>query len=1026
MKVKVSGIWEVLNNPSNYQGESLRKRYLIQNAKEKPTEEQTKHKKRKKRKESLIQNETKEPTEEQTKRKKDNFIQRICAYFGVDKDNPDQVNALKGFIAQYAKLEELGKVLFGQEFVSKAIVKDDANLEAQFKFLNEKYGYFTLSDFKNFKQVYEVCLYVAQYIKNNNNEVAEHEVAEHEVAEHEVAEHEVAEHEVAERAYKAMVLFGKDPKNALQGWEKFMGEHASNLANPIHDIFIYDLPKSGTFTLRRWQSLIKKDGMKVVKALPNADKIEAKLGKDPKDVKEMSATLAQLSYARGSKKAELANLCYHYSVSKDRFNRILDLIADGTIRFKEKDSIPEVFLDIEEEVDPAAKNQYLVKLPANDPRAMILGDITNCCQSIGGDAELCVIDGITMKNQAFYVLISTKNPIKSAEEIKWDTFEESGNRILGQGYVWRSEENNLVFDSWENKGAENDDKIVRGLPVLAQKMMAKDHSISRVLIGKSRKTPKTFKDKKNTPITESIKEGYQYTDSYDQVEIAASVQLLNARGELREKFSLDDTLEFIVSVKQAEECNKLSTQEFKTAIENRFILPALSAEDIRELSAVKAQEPNSPLCSENALSLYKDRFITLNDFLGLNPEQIKALTSYNAIEAYKTGQVTVADLKDFEVDKINALASYNAIEAYKTGQVTVADLKDFEVDKINALTSWSTIIAYRTGKVTFAALQDLEVDKIEALTSYGAQTLYKANLTFADPAKDNTLDIGIKIIKEISKHICHQEEIEISDTISAQKIEALTSYGAAYCYENGKGTVAELKDFELDKIKVLTSDNAIKAYKTGQVTVADLKDLDAEKFEALTSFYAIIAYNRGAAKAAELKDFEVDKIKALTSEDTIKAYRTGKVTFAALKDLEVDKIEALTSEDAIEAYRTGKVTFAALKDLEVNKIKALTSEDAIEAYRTGKVTFAALKELGVDEIKDILTSDKKKTFEKNNKDFFSSIFSYSDTLTKFTTSTAINAYETNGTSLIIGAALVAAGYCTFSYITGSKGGGMGI
>jgi len=143
-KPKVSGIWEILNNPENYQNENLRKKYLILNGKH-------------------------EVNEAQANRKKETFVQGIYDRFGIDKDNSEQLDKLKGFIAQYQALEELGKMIFSKEFEAKAIVKDDSDLITQFKTLNAKYEYFTEGDFKGFKQIYEVFLYVADYIENNNN-----------------------------------------------------------------------------------------------------------------------------------------------------------------------------------------------------------------------------------------------------------------------------------------------------------------------------------------------------------------------------------------------------------------------------------------------------------------------------------------------------------------------------------------------------------------------------------------------------------------------------------------------------------------------------------------------------------------------------------------------------------------------------------------------------------------------------------------------------------------------------------------
>lgn len=67
-------------------------------------------------------------------------------------------------------------------------------------------------------------------------------------------------------------------------------------------------------------------------------------------------------------------------------------------------------------------------LAKDDPLGFVLGDITNCCQRYGSDAESCVIDGYTNPNAGFLVF---------EERVK----DENGNltdekRIVSQAYVY--------------------------------------------------------------------------------------------------------------------------------------------------------------------------------------------------------------------------------------------------------------------------------------------------------------------------------------------------------------------------------------------------------------------------------------------------------------------------------------------------------------------------------------------------------------------------------------------------------------
>lgn len=67
-------------------------------------------------------------------------------------------------------------------------------------------------------------------------------------------------------------------------------------------------------------------------------------------------------------------------------------------------------------------------LEKDDPLGFVLGDLTNCCQHIGGAGEECVDDGYTNKNAGFLVF---------EENIKDEQRNPTGEtRVLGQAYVW--------------------------------------------------------------------------------------------------------------------------------------------------------------------------------------------------------------------------------------------------------------------------------------------------------------------------------------------------------------------------------------------------------------------------------------------------------------------------------------------------------------------------------------------------------------------------------------------------------------
>ena len=94
----------------------------------------------------------------------------------------------------------------------------------------------------------------------------------------------------------------------------------------------------------------------------------------------------KLTYERFNEAPELAQLCRLYKKPESIFNQCLELLSQQ----KTSDTLPDVPIN---GGDVGHPGYHLLKLPVNDPRALLLGDITNCCQSIGSNSQQCVIDG---------------------------------------------------------------------------------------------------------------------------------------------------------------------------------------------------------------------------------------------------------------------------------------------------------------------------------------------------------------------------------------------------------------------------------------------------------------------------------------------------------------------------------------------------------------------------------------------------------------------------------------------------------
>lgn len=228
------------------------------------------------------------------------------------------------------------------------------------------------------------------------------------------------------------------------------------------------------------------------------------------DVEEQ---IGKMVYKRFSEAPDLGLFCLESDLSELVFNRCLKLYKQP----KKSDIMPDIYLDGAECGHPG---YHLLKLPNNDYRALVLGYIVKCCQSIGRKTEQLVIDGWKMKNRGFYVLLKQHRPGKLSVEALLNPKNAS---IIGECYAWRSALNNVVIDSWESLLKEHDEVTTDMVREYAQRMVNDPkHHVFRVTIGgKGPKTPPMLKAK-ITKEKEVMSKGYQYRDTlFTQAEITS-------------------------------------------------------------------------------------------------------------------------------------------------------------------------------------------------------------------------------------------------------------------------------------------------------------------------------------------------------------------------------------------------------------------------------------------------------------------------------------------------------------------------
>ncbi len=240
--------------------------------------------------------------------------------------------------------------------------------------------------------------------------------------------------------------------------------HKRNLSSktPLHDLGQFDLPNGGTWDIGAWRQLLLHHSGRGLRLLNLAPRIEAHLGRVPKDMDEAEEVAVKAAYARGSENMELAKLCYAYCRDEDQFEDYLKLMEDA----KGEDNCPDIRLNGEDLGDP---NLVFRRLQPKDPRGPLLGEITNCCQHLHGHAADCAEAGAIDPDASFYVL-------------------ERRSDIIAQCFAWRTEAS-LVFDSWQGLSSDYS-PLCRGvLTKAAEKALDLDASLKDVRLGAGGGTP---------------------------------------------------------------------------------------------------------------------------------------------------------------------------------------------------------------------------------------------------------------------------------------------------------------------------------------------------------------------------------------------------------------------------------------------------------------------------------------------------------------------------------------------------------
>ncbi len=440
------------------------------------------------------------------------------------------------FTTGYPKLKEVLRTIFalkndGDE--AKALVKlkaiggadwntDTANDE--FDELNTKYGYFdnATDSLRNlFAELAVTCRTIIVLFEKNNTP---------------------ADTMAYNYAYKLMALYVDPDKlptfDAISiDIDKLVKNIDSDKGHPFHEALLVKLaplPHASELTDKvGWREFVKDNGIKAFSFLTMAAKIEGKIAEQPggprllrapNKLREAKAMAMLCHYDRAGEDCAFAKICYAYNVDECRFDQCLDYMSTGWPK-KTADSMPNMVTRGTGE----AEGLYWLKLPTEDKRALILGDISHCCQSIGGDAEQCIKDAVSLSDNGLYVLVKQRK-IGHFELIVDGAINDKDFKIIGQFYAWKSLSGNVCLDSIECLiGEVTDAAMGDSITQFANALLDKHLDVHYVTVGRGGKTPKGLFKKAIIP--EQMRQGYFYGDAEKQYWIARRVPELTEVDE---------------------------------------------------------------------------------------------------------------------------------------------------------------------------------------------------------------------------------------------------------------------------------------------------------------------------------------------------------------------------------------------------------------------------------------------------------------------------------------------------------------
>ena len=813
------------------------------------------------------------------------------------------------------------------------------NLDEHFNRLDQKNHYFDKGsniDWKGqatdlFKKCYEFCEYQSVFQDGQSPK----------------------DDQIAQRAYNMLALFGDGTiAGTIKNWEDCLLANSKESSKVTMESLSIPLPtytvqadqvtgisEGKALNLEQWRKSFCLFGNAALKVFGGngrfATNYMQRINKEkfaPTTKEELEACKTA-TYERSLDNPKLAEQYKKINVPEAMFNTAIDYIrsippADSTrmeIPEKAHDNIPNVSVKISDQL-------YMVKLPSNDPRSLVLGHITNCCQSINGHSSECVKDGVTLPNSGFYVFVELSDTQKkqiqkldaqqktdkvdpnSPEETKKlnDILTGQDAKIIGQSYGWISKEGNLVLDSLEILTSHRHKLKIQDTFKQFGEVIAQSANIKQINIGSGGQTVDTLRADFEDPTyfissRDKMIEGTQYYDSLSQYIMSLDRESRAARtcslGKIsesdlyqqdRDKYEALTSMSALrayntkkiavsdLSIYDANEIQKITSSIALAAhINSGISLDILSKFDEGNMTKGILEEYAKTLCNESSGNI--------SYIHTLNPDTIYSLISRDAVEAYKAKLVKVSDLKDYTPQKIKLLTSPEALKAYSSNQISFSDLKNYDSDKIEALLSDSVKSIYNKYGYQINDLKHCNTAQIQALGDICNPQLFSKwdflQLIYSHKSAD---DLFKSAVTECATKFCKEEPTQIAAYINQIPSSVLPS---------------------------LFSENAIAGYQASIFKVSDLKNCTKEVLDVITSYMSRFSLQK---KMANLQELASMKSPLEVKQCLVKGWAVNKG-----KETDVQYINQIPEETIDHLYSAFWVTQYMKYNVKVCDVEAL-------------------------------------------------------------------------------------------------------